>query len=276
MRAFANIDEHGSVLIYETLKPKEVDTVGGTRSARLLRRSLLASVIAVSGMIAAAPMAAADPCPPLDLGCVLEDTTTTAGGVVEDTTTTAGGVVEDTTTTVGGVLEDTTTTVGGVLDGDGPPDPAPIVEGIVPRGIVPGGIVPGNGGAVPDTGETPPGGGTTPGGGGSPTGGGTHVGPASAGTQSGPTGIVRDPGTGGFVSAPAGDASTTVVHPFPAFLDDGSGGALISGARLVRTVAFPLMLILMVVAFVFVQNRIDRKDPKLALAPVGSDYLTFS
>jgi hypothetical protein len=254
------------------LKPKEVDSVGGTRRARLLRRSLLASVVAVSSMIAAAPMAAADPCPPLDLGCVLEDTTTTAGGVVEDTSTTVGGVVDDTTTTVGGVLEDTTTTVGGVLDGDGPPDPGPIVEGIVPGGTVPGGIVPGTGGAPPGGGESQPGGGTTTGGGGSPPGGGTHVGPASAGTQ-GPR-IVRDPGTGGFVSA-AG-TSTIVGHPFPAFLDDGSGGALISGARLARTIAFPLMLILLVVAFVFVQNRIDRKDPKLALAPVGSDYLTFS
>jgi hypothetical protein len=233
-----------------------------TRIARLLRRSLLASIIAVSGMIAAAPMAAADPCPPLDIGCVLEDTTTTVGGVLEDTTTTVGGVLED--------------TVEGVLDGDAPPDPTPIVEGIVPGGIVPGEIVPGSGGSPPGGGETPPGGGTTPGGGGSPTGGGTHVGPVSAGIQGGPTRIVRDPGTGGFVSAQASDVSTIVGHPFPAFLEDGSVGALISGARLVRTIAFPLLLILLVVAFVFVQNRIDRKDPKLALAPVGSDYLTFS
>jgi hypothetical protein len=62
----------------------------------------------------------------------------------------------------------------------------------------------------------------------------------------------------------------------PSFLDDGSSGALLSGARLVRTLAFPLVLILLVIGFVFVQNRIDRKDPKLSLAPVGSDDLTFS
>jgi hypothetical protein len=257
------------------LKPKEVDSVGGTRSARLLRRGLLASVIAASGMIAAAPMAAADPCPPLDLGCVIQDTTTTAGGVVEDTTTTVGGVVEDTTTTVGGVVEDTTTTVGGVLDGDGPPDPTPIVDGVLPVGIVPDGIVPDSGGALPDGGETT-GGDPTPGGGGNPTGGSTQVGQASSDTPGGPTRIARDPGAGSLAPAPAGDASTTVGHPFPSFLDDGSNGALISGARLVRTFAFPLMLILLVIGFVFVQNRIDRKDPKLALAPVGSDYLTFS
>ena len=73
----------------------------------------------------------------------------------------------------------------------------------------------------------------------------------------------------------SGETSTAVGHPFPTFLD-GVGGALLSGARLVRTLAFPLVLILFVIGFLFVQNRIDRKDPKLALAPVGSEHLTFS
>jgi hypothetical protein len=34
---------------------------------------------------------------------------------------------------------------------------------------------------------------------------------------------------------------------------------------------FPLSLILLVVAFLAVQNRIDRGDPKLALAPTFAD-----
>ena len=42
--------------------------------------------------------------------------------------------------------------------------------------------------------------------------------------------------------------------------------------------AFPLALTLMVIAFLMVQNRLDRKDPKLALAPVDSeqDLLSFT
>lgn len=46
----------------------------------------------------------------------------------------------------------------------------------------------------------------------------------------------------------------------------------------VRQAAFPLALILMVIGFLMVQNRLDRKDPKLALAPVDSeqDLLSFT
>ena len=59
------------------------------------------------------------------------------------------------------------------------------------------------------------------------------------------------------------------------FLDGGSG-SLLSGAWLARTLAFPILLIILVIGFVLVQDRIDRRDPKLALAPVGADQLTFS
>jgi len=40
-------------------------------------------------------------------------------------------------------------------------------------------------------------------------------------------------------------------------------------------VAFPLALAVIVLLFVAIQNRIDRKDPKLALAPVAPDLLRF-
>jgi hypothetical protein len=59
------------------------------------------------------------------------------------------------------------------------------------------------------------------------------------------------------------------------FLDGGSS-SLPSGAWLARTLAFPIVLIVLVIGFVLVQDRIDRRDPKLALAPVGADHLTFS
>ena len=46
----------------------------------------------------------------------------------------------------------------------------------------------------------------------------------------------------------------------------------------IEKAAFPIALMLMVGAFLMVQNRIDRKDPKLALAPVDSerDLLIFT
>jgi hypothetical protein len=53
--------------------------------------------------------------------------------------------------------------------------------------------------------------------------------------------------------------------------------SFVTGAvKLARTVAFPIALALLVIGFLLVQGWIDRKDPKLALAPVGSEYLTFS
>ena len=41
-------------------------------------------------------------------------------------------------------------------------------------------------------------------------------------------------------------------------------------------VAFPLALALIVGAFLLAQNRLDRRDPRLALAPVGPDVLDFT
>jgi hypothetical protein len=247
---------------------------------------MVASIVSVAGLVVAAPVAAADPCPPLDIGCVVDDTTTTAGGVVDDTTTTAvgvvddtvttaGGVFDDTVTTAGGVVDDTTTTVGGVVTGVGTVDPGTVVTGVIPGGLSDGGgVIPGGGVTPTGGGSTPPtGGGSTPsGGGGSVPSDGTHVASPSSGDR-----LTAVPAVGatGAIPAPAGIASTTAGHPFPSFLDGGPG-ALLSGARLARTFAFPLGLILLVIGFVFVQHRIDRKDPKLALAPVGSDHLTFS
>ena len=49
-------------------------------------------------------------------------------------------------------------------------------------------------------------------------------------------------------------------------------------AELAQQVAFPLALVMLVGGFLMVQNRIDRKDPKLAVAPVDSerDLLSFT
>ena len=47
-------------------------------------------------------------------------------------------------------------------------------------------------------------------------------------------------------------------------------------AEAVKQAAFPIALILLVVGFLMVQNRVDRKDPKLALAPVDSQHDSLS
>lgn len=47
-------------------------------------------------------------------------------------------------------------------------------------------------------------------------------------------------------------------------------------AAAVETAAFPLVLLLVVVLFLGIQDRIDRRDPKLALALIRAESLRFS
>jgi hypothetical protein len=46
-------------------------------------------------------------------------------------------------------------------------------------------------------------------------------------------------------------------------------------SEVARALAFPLVLVGLVLGFVAVQNRLDRQDPKLALATTTPDVLTF-
>ena len=265
-------------------------TVAGTKNVRLLRRTLAMAVIAVSCLVVSSPMAGADPCPPLDLGCTVGDvgstvggaveaTTTTVGGVVEEANTTIGGVVEDATTTVGGVVEDATTTVGGVLEGVGQGDVGPGLDGVVPGVNLPGG-----GGLLPGPAALPPGGGSTPpvieteppDGGGAPGTGGTQVGRPSSGSHDQPAVVVAGPRPDHVAPATSGGISRATEPRPTSPLDNRRGTPMLIGAGLIRTLALPLALVLLAIGFAFVQNRIDRKDPKLALAPVSPDYLTFS
>jgi hypothetical protein len=43
-----------------------------------------------------------------------------------------------------------------------------------------------------------------------------------------------------------------------------------------KGLTFPLVLALIVGAFLLAQDRIDRRDPRLALAPLGPDVLPFT
>jgi hypothetical protein len=64
-----------------------------------------------------------------------------------------------------------------------------------------------------------------------------------------------------------GTVSTSPFGPFGPF-----AGSL---PEVARALAFPLVLLGLVLGFVAVQNRLDRKDPKLALATTTPDVLTF-
>ena len=250
--------------------------MNGPTNRRLIRRVLTVSVFACLALVAAAPMASADPCSPLDLSCTLQDTTTTAGQVLEDTTTTAGQVLDDTTTTAGQVLDDTTD--------DGRPSPRRHDDdrGRRRRWCARPGRWRASWRPAGDRRSTvarwlgsscrsarPPGGGST--------GGGDHtqVGPTGTGTQAGPLVPAVGPGLVAATSVGPGIDAGISGRTHVRFLDGGSG-SLPSGAWLARTLAFPIVLIILVIGFVLVQDRIDRRDPKLALAPVGADHLTFS
>ncbi|MDP8975474.1 MAG: hypothetical protein M3N28_03750, partial [Actinomycetota bacterium] len=56
---------------------------------------------------------------------------------------------------------------------------------------------------------------------------------------------------------------------------DGGTTALEILAEVAGKTAFPMILVLIVVLFLAIQDRIDRNDPKLALAPVRSEPLDF-
>jgi hypothetical protein len=93
-------------------------------------------------------------------------------------------------------------------------------------------------------------------------GGGSAVGPSFLGR-----GPVIGPLPGQITSAPA--VSTAIPQQG---LFDRIGALATQGAK---ALAFPVALALIVLLFVAVQNRIDRRDPKLALAPIAPDLLRF-
>jgi hypothetical protein len=73
--------------------------------------------------------------------------------------------------------------------------------------------------------------------------------------------------------SPTEDEQETVPHVFPS--DDEGGGpsgfAKLAAVAL-ETFAFPLLLAVLVVLYLLLQHWFDRKDPKLAVAPVHSNH----
>jgi hypothetical protein len=124
-------------------------------------------------------------------------------------------------------------------------------------------------------------------GGGDPGVGGGDGGSAGGGDGSnGPTGGPGEPGAAGSpgvsstgssfpagsVPAPGTAPSNSVgVRDQPGILGRISGAAVEVATQL----GFPLALALVVIAFAATQNYLDRRDPKLALAPVRPEVMRF-
>jgi hypothetical protein len=220
-----------------------------------LRLGLVALMMGSVFVLSAAPAMAA--CTVTDLTCV----TQTVSDPVTTATDTTTEVVDTANETVGAVkdqvdqtVQPVTDTVKGILDqAPDPPDPTGILPDLL------GSMV-----------EQPSG--------------------AAVATQSGsnlastgPAGV--DPRTRDGVAASsfgAGSVIDLVATPLSSTQDVSttiSPGGFFDRFPLAieaaKRLAFPLALALIVLLFVAVQNRIDRKDPKLALAPVAPDLLRF-
>jgi hypothetical protein len=219
-------------------------------------RPLLLLAIGASIVVSAASARAA--CSPTDLACGTETVTETVDDVTDPITEVTDPVTEVTdpvTGTVGGVV-DKVKGVGPAVD-EVPPLPDPSINVPVPPNLGDSGV-----GPDPRTG---------------------------AGAPSGDSGNGRsDPGSGSSVERPI-PVQALVGGTFVSGLDPSPGSDVRSGPSppaeptgvsledvVKGFVAFPLALMLIVGAFLLVQDRLDRRDPRLALAPVGPDVLDFA
>jgi hypothetical protein len=194
--------------------------------------------------LVAAPLAMAD-CPVTDPGCVSKNVSD-----VNLSPAPSLPPLDDAKDKADGVVKQGKNAVGGVSDA---------VDGL----LHPGGGGDGGGG---DDGGAPPGGG--PGGQGAPGSGGASQGlsgsPGSLRFRDGPL----PPGN----LSPSSPASSTSGPTEPPDLLGRIGGI---AAEAARHLGFPLVLALVVVAFLMMQNYLDRKDPKLALAPILPEVMRF-
>lgn len=212
---------------------------------------LLAAVpLVVLSLALAAPAFADDVCDPLDETCAVTGTAGSGQDPVTDTVDTVTGTVKP-------VVGDPQGTVDHILHGT----------------------------------VNPPGGG---GGGGGDTGGGTGGGgtggdqPGNHGTSGRPGGngphVARGPqqprSVGGRPAGPHATGSTpdtssipVTVAKNPVFADGFAGAAAHVVAPALGVV---LALLAVAVGFVMVQDRLDRRDPRLTLAPVQTEMMGFS
>jgi hypothetical protein len=188
--------------------------------------------------------------------------TATVGQVTEPVTGVTGPAPEVTDPvvgTVGGAVDEVHDTVDPIVDEVPPPLPDPPIDLTDP-------VTAGDSGVNPDPG-TP---GTGPG---APSddSGNARSDPRSGGVVERPVPVQALVG-GTFVSGADPSPSSDVrIGPSPPTERTG-----VSLQDVVKGFAFPLALALIVGAFLLAQDRLDRRDPRLALAPVGPDVLSFT
>jgi len=235
--------------------------VGGWFATRLAVAGLMvAAAFAVMAAPAMADCAVTDPtCLPgtaPDPVTTIADATTEVAAAATDAVDQATAAADPVTQAV----EPVTDTVKGITgQTPNPPDPGAIGD---PTGILSGVL----GSSVTE----PSGPGTTgPGGNGTATGPGGAKSPAAGGA--GPSFLGRGPAIGPVPAPISSTPAVSMAIPHQG-LFERIGSLTIQAAE---ALAFPLALAVIVLLFVAVQNRIDRKDPKLALAPIAPDLLRF-
>jgi hypothetical protein len=210
---------------------------------------LLAAVpLVVLSLALAAPAFADDVCDPLDVTCVATGSAGSGQDPVTDTVDTVTGtvkpLVDDPQGTVDHILHGTVNPPGGGGGGGG-----------------------GTGGGGSGTGGDQPG---DPGTAGQSGGNGQHV---ARGPQHPLTVARRSAGPHPTGSTPDTSSIPVAVAKDPVFADGFAGAAAHVVARSLGVV---LALLAAAVGFVMVQDRLDRRDPKLTLAPVQTEMMGFS
>jgi hypothetical protein len=204
---------------------------------------LLAAVpLVVLSLALAAPALADDVCDPLDATCVVTGTAGSGQDPVTDTVDTVTGTAKP------------------VVD-----DPQGAVDHILHGTVNP----PGGGGGTGSGGT----------GGDQPGGHGTAGRPGRTGPHAA-RGPQQPRSVGGRSAGPHPTGSTPDTSSIPAtvakapVLADGFAGV---AARVVApSLGIVLALLAVAVGFVMVQDRLDRRDPKLTLAPVQTETIGFS
>jgi hypothetical protein len=189
-------------------------------------------------------------CPLLDLACQADEVITVADDLVEETTDAIDTPVDD---TIDPIVDDVLDRVDDVVGG------GPVDLPDIPDPVGDGGGSHSGGPPVGDDRVTP---------GSSDRGGRDAVRGAVGG---------RDPDGPGVSSIPA-PVISAASGVAPSGSDDRTAGNRVGGTlgSVARGFAILLALFGLAVAFVAIQDRLDRRDPKLALAPVESDVVEFA
>lgn len=273
-------------------------TTNPTPSAPAHRRAIIRSLAAVLLFAAVNVVGTASParadCAPLDLQClaqeVLDPVTETVEEVIAPVTETVEEVVDPVTETVEGVLDPVTETIDEVISPILDPveevlDPVlDPVEDVIPP--IPGGTgdqpagagetdtpPPGAPVPVPD-GTDPPMSRTAPAPG-DPSNDGVGV-PDVLGASSSPlSGLGGLPVTGGAPVGPASSADVVELTVPSGVRPPGSMLGFSGGAEAAKRLAFPLLLVVLAFVFVVMENRLDRRDPKLTVAARVPEVVTF-